>query len=219
MVVAEVDQGVAGGGLLGEAFVGALADAEGAAIDADFDGEGGVGLRCAARDDDVGWGEAAAARTGEGVDVEILAAEVGVLGEFLEAAFVIFGGLVGDDRVGFDQATREEGAGGTGARVDVDGGQGRFEGVGEDAVAEDFGFGLALAEVEEGAPFFRVNVLLFRSYMLVPRMSDGSMSGVSCTRPNSAPISEARVLTSIVLAVPGTPSSRTCPSARSATRS
>ena len=43
-------------------------------------------------------------------------------------------------------------------------------------------------------------------------MSEGKRSGVNCTRLKRASISEASVLMASVLARPGTPSSRMCPS-------
>src|SRR5919202_1693788 len=53
--------------------------------------------------------------------------------------------------------------------------------------------------------------------MRVPTRSAGTRSGVNCRRLNEPPSTSATVLTVSVLASPGTPSSRTCPPARSAT--
>jgi hypothetical protein len=47
--------------------------------------------------------------------------------------------------------------------------------------------------------------------VIVPVRSDGSMSGVNCTRRNSQPIARANAFASSVLATPGTPSSSTWP--------
>ena len=62
-----------------------------------------------------------------------------------------------------------------------------------------------------------VKVLEARSNTFVPVMSEGMRSGVNCTRPKPALTSRARVLAMRVLAVPGTPSSSTCPPVKSAT--
>src|SRR3954454_17149893 len=53
--------------------------------------------------------------------------------------------------------------------------------------------------------------------MRVPTRSAGTRSGVNCKRLNEPPRTSATVLTVSVLARPGTPSSSTCPPARSAT--
>src|SRR5215208_1090006 len=53
--------------------------------------------------------------------------------------------------------------------------------------------------------------------MRVPTRSAGTRSGVNCRRLNEPPSTSATVLTVSVLARPGTPSSRTCPPASSAT--
>src|SRR5581483_11977603 len=53
--------------------------------------------------------------------------------------------------------------------------------------------------------------------MLVPRMSEGIRSGVNWMRANETSKMRASVRTESVLAVPGTPSRRTCPPASSAT--
>src|SRR5919205_2081151 len=53
--------------------------------------------------------------------------------------------------------------------------------------------------------------------MRVPTRSDGTRSGVNCTRRNVPPSTSASVLTVSVLASPGTPSSSTWPPASSAT--
>ncbi len=50
----------------------------------------------------------------------------------------------------------------------------------------------------------------------VPTMSDGSMSGVNCTRLNESESAAENLRTSIVFAIPGTPSRRTWPSLQSA---
>ncbi len=47
--------------------------------------------------------------------------------------------------------------------------------------------------------------------MRVPTMSDGSRSGVNCTRPNVPPTTFDSVSAASVLARPGTLSSRQCP--------
>ena len=47
--------------------------------------------------------------------------------------------------------------------------------------------------------------------MLSPVTSDGSKSGVNCIRLKSALMDLARDFASVVLPVPGTSSSRTCP--------
>src|SRR6266508_2150769 len=47
--------------------------------------------------------------------------------------------------------------------------------------------------------------------MRVPTMSDGTRSGVNCTRANVPPTTCAKVRTASVLATPGTPSIRQCP--------
>ena len=54
------------------------------------------------------------------------------------------------------------------------------------------------------------------SSRLTPVMSDGIRSGVNWMRRNSRPSARLSARTSSVLAVPGTPSSSTCPRARSA---
>src|SRR4051794_30437780 len=53
--------------------------------------------------------------------------------------------------------------------------------------------------------------------ILVPTRSAGTRSGVNCSRLKEPPSTSATVFTVRVLARPGTPSSRTCPPARSAT--
>jgi hypothetical protein len=55
--------------------------------------------------------------------------------------------------------------------------------------------------------------------MSVPVMSDGIMSGVNWMRRNERLEIRATVLTSSVLASPGTPMSRTCPRANRPVRS
>src|SRR6476619_1864344 len=55
--------------------------------------------------------------------------------------------------------------------------------------------------------------------MRVPIRSAGTRSGVNWIRLNWPPIDAARVLIAIVLASPGTPSTRRCPRASSATAS
>lgn len=54
--------------------------------------------------------------------------------------------------------------------------------------------------------------------MYDPLMSLGSRSGVNCTRAKSIESVRAMVRTSVVLATPGTPSSRMCPFEKSAAR-
>ena len=55
--------------------------------------------------------------------------------------------------------------------------------------------------------------------MRVPTMSEGTRSGVNCTRAKVPPVTWASELTARVLATPGTPSTRQCPPARRATTS
>ena len=58
------------------------------------------------------------------------------------------------------------------------------------------------------------NSVVFGLKIEAPVMSVGSKSGVHCTRLNDAPTLLARARASIVLATPGTSSSRMCPSER-----
>src|SRR3954451_12198653 len=51
------------------------------------------------------------------------------------------------------------------------------------------------------------------SYTLIPERSEGSRSGVDCTRVNHPPIDVASARASVVLPTPGTPSSSRLPSA------
>ena len=62
-------------------------------------------------------------------------------------------------------------------------------------------------------PLRRTNSFVLRSKMEVPVTSDGSRSGVNWTRGNWQPRRRANVFDSVVLATPGTPSSRTWPPA------
>ena len=57
---------------------------------------------------------------------------------------------------------------------------------------------------------------LFLSYIEKPTMSEGSTSGVNCTRLNDSPTARLSATESVVLPTPGTSSSSTCPSANSA---
>src|SRR5512140_2945900 len=62
-------------------------------------------------------------------------------------------------------------------------------------------------------------VLVRKSNRFVPSTSPGMRSGVNWTRLNPTPSAAAKARASSVLAVPGTPSTRTCPSERRAVRS
>src|SRR5262245_47017595 len=65
-------------------------------------------------------------------------------------------------------------------------------------------------------PRVNVNLLVWKSNRLVPRMSPGRRSGVNWMRFPSSPRQAANERTSSVLPMPGTPSSSTWPSASSA---
>ena len=67
-------------------------------------------------------------------------------------------------------------------------------------------------------PGRNAKVPLSGRYTLVPMMSEGSRSGVNWTRLKPASIDAARQRAISVLAVPGTPSSSTCPRQRTASR-
>ena len=66
-------------------------------------------------------------------------------------------------------------------------------------------------------PFFRWKRVVETSNTLVPRISDGIRSGVNWMRVNFACTMCASVFAINVLAVPGTPSNRTCPPVNNAT--
>ena len=68
-------------------------------------------------------------------------------------------------------------------------------------------------------PLVSVNSLVRKSNRLVPVMSPGIRSGVNWMRLKSSDRQRAKTRARSVLAVPGSPSSSACPSARSATRS
>ena len=65
---------------------------------------------------------------------------------------------------------------------------------------------------EKIGPGRNSNWVVFWLKMEVPVISVGSKSGVHCTRLNVAPTLLARARASIVLATPGTSSSKMCPS-------
>ena len=54
---------------------------------------------------------------------------------------------------------------------------------------------------------------VFWLYMFMPTMSDGSRSGVNCTRTMPQPSTAERAFTSVVLPTPGMSSISTCPPA------
>jgi hypothetical protein len=68
-------------------------------------------------------------------------------------------------------------------------------------------------------PRVRVNVLVWKLNRLVPMMSPGMRSGVNCTRPKPSDKDAANARPISVFATPGTPSSRTWPSASRLTSS
>ena len=61
-------------------------------------------------------------------------------------------------------------------------------------------------------PFTSWKLLDWKLKRLVPSTSPGIRSGVNWMRPNLSDMAAAKARTSSVLAVPGTPSSSTCPS-------
>ena len=63
-------------------------------------------------------------------------------------------------------------------------------------------------------PLRRTKSFVLRSKIEVPVTSEGSRSGVNWTRWYWQPSSRAKTFESVVLATPGTPSSRTCPPAK-----
>ena len=67
-------------------------------------------------------------------------------------------------------------------------------------------------------PFLNSNSLVFILYTEVPKISEGIRSGVNCMREKPDERLLASNLDISVLAIPGTPSNSTWPSARAATR-